>query len=87
VIISGHSHQPFARQVDGVWFLNPGSVGQIDEGEAKASYATLEIRPEAIHVDPHRVEYDLEPLIAVMREKSFPDILATTRGIGSSERE
>jgi putative phosphoesterase len=87
VIISGHSHQPFARQVDGVWFLNPGSVGQIDGGESRASYATVEIRPEAIHVDHHRVEYDLEPLVAAMREKSFPDILATTRAIGSSERE
>ncbi len=76
VIICGHSHQPFTRQVDEVWFINPGSVGQIDEGETRASYATLEIGPEAIHVDHHRVEYDLEPLVAAMREKVFPDILA-----------
>jgi putative phosphoesterase len=74
VIICGHSHQSFVRQVDAVWFLNPGSVGQIDRGEPKASYATLKIDPETILVDHHRVEYDLEPLVAAMNDKGYPDI-------------
>jgi putative phosphoesterase len=74
VILCGHSHQPFARQVDEVLFCNPGSVGQIDEAAPAASYAILEIRPETIQVDHHQVEYDLEPWVAAMRERGFPDI-------------
>ena len=27
LVISGHSHQPSLREVDGVWYLNPGSAG------------------------------------------------------------
>jgi len=30
IIIVGHSHQPFVRQVDDVWFINTGSVGRPD---------------------------------------------------------
>jgi putative phosphoesterase len=76
VVICGHSHQPLARQVDEVWFFNPGSVGQTDGREPRASYAILEIREKAIHADHYQVEYDLEPLVTAMREKGFPDILA-----------
>ena len=76
VIICGHSHQPFARQVDSVWFLNPGSVGQIDDGQPRASYAILEIRSGEICVDHHRVEYELEPVTAALREKDVPDVFA-----------
>jgi diadenosine tetraphosphatase ApaH/serine/threonine PP2A family protein phosphatase len=76
VIICGHSHQPFARQVDLVWFLNPGSVGHIDDGQPRASYAILEIRSGAIHVDHHLVEYELEPVAAAVHEKGVPDVVA-----------
>ena len=76
VIISGYSHQPFARRVDSVWFLNPGSVGQIDDGEPRASYAILQIRAGEIYVDHHQVEYELEPVAAAVREKNVPDVFA-----------
>jgi predicted phosphodiesterase len=62
--------------VDSVWFLNPGSVGQIGDGEPRASYAILEIRAGEIHVDHHQVSYELEPLAAAVREKDVPDAVA-----------
>jgi len=89
VIISGYSHQPFARQVDSVWFLNPGSVGQIDDGEPRASYAILQIRAGEIYVDHHQVEYELEPVAAAVREKNVPDVFAQIvlpgRGAGAGQ--
>ena len=39
VVISGHSHQSYARMVDDVWFINTGSVGRPDDGDPRACYA------------------------------------------------
>ncbi len=47
VIIFGHSHLPFSRQVDGVWFINPGGTGRQDDGDPRASYAILQINPRS----------------------------------------
>jgi hypothetical protein len=72
--------------VDSVWFLNPGSAGQFDDGEPRASYAILEIRCGAIHVDHHRVEYELEPLSTAVHDKDVPDIFAQIVLPGSDPR-
>ena len=76
LIICGHSHQPFARQVDGVWFINPGSIGRPDDGDPRASYAILEIKPEQVHVEHHRLEYDVERTAAAIHEHKLPESFA-----------
>ena len=35
----GHTHHAFVRQIDETTVVNPGSVGQAKDGEARASYA------------------------------------------------
>lgn len=74
VIVSGYSHIPFARQIDGVWFINPGSAGQPHDGDPRASYATLEFGPE-LHVEHFRVEYDVDALVNALREHDLPEAL------------
>lgn len=76
VIIMGHSHQPMARQVDGVWFINPGSVGRPDDGDSRASYAVLEIEPDQIRVAHFRVEYDVQRLVDAIRGQGLPESFA-----------
>jgi putative phosphoesterase len=76
LIVCGHTHQPLARQVDEVWFFNPGSVGEIMQEPAQASYALLTIQSQDVDLEHHLVEYDVEPLIAAMRDRGFPDILS-----------
>lgn len=73
LILCGGSHQAFARTVEGVWFVNPGSAGLPTDGDRRASYAILEIGPEEIQVAPHRLDYDLEPLLAELRRHNLPD--------------
>ncbi|MFH1538611.1 MAG: metallophosphoesterase family protein [bacterium] len=60
VIICGHSHLPFVLELDGVHFVNPGSVGRPDDGDPRASYATLKIKSRGIKVTHHRVAYNVE---------------------------
>ena len=56
VVVSGHTHQPVAREKDGVLFLNPGSAGpkrfrlpvsvaelRVEEGRASARIVELEV--------------------------------------------
>ncbi|MFN2169716.1 MAG: metallophosphoesterase family protein [Anaerolineae bacterium] len=73
LVVCGHSHQAFVRQVDDVWFINPGSVGQPRDGDPRASYAILHITAGDIHVEPHRLEYDVDALVTAMRDHSLPE--------------
>ena len=74
VIIFGHSHRPFSRQVDGVWFINPGGAGRQDDGDPRASYAILWINP--FEVKHYRVDYDVEKAAAAIRENGLPEVFA-----------
>ena len=77
VIVCGHSHRPFARQVDGVWFINTGSVGRPDDGDPRAAYAVLQIgpefEPEFLQVRHHRLEYDVDRAVEALRKHNFPE--------------
>jgi putative phosphoesterase len=76
VVVCGHSHQPFVRQVDGIWFINPGSVGRPDDGDPRASYAVLSVRPDGVEVLHHRVEYDVAQAVAAIHERGLPEVFA-----------
>lgn len=76
VVIVGHSHRPFAREVGGVLFINTGSVGRPDDGDPRASYAIMRIGNKRLRVKHYRVEYDLERTIFAIREKMLPEAFA-----------
>jgi putative phosphoesterase len=76
VIICGHSHQPFTRQVDGVLFINTGSVGRPDDGDPRATYAIMQMLPDRIKVKHYRVQYDVEKAVAAIRKKKLPEEFA-----------
>ena len=76
LIICGHSHREFARQVDGTWFINTGSVGRPDDGDPRACYAVLQLGQEGVLVEHFRLEYDVEGAVAAIREKGLPKAFA-----------
>ena len=39
IIVFGHTHKPYIKNVDGVMFLNVGSVGKPKDGDWRACYA------------------------------------------------
>ena len=43
VHIMGHSHVPYYKIVDGVHFINSGSVGRMFDGDPRASFAILKV--------------------------------------------
>jgi putative phosphoesterase len=76
VIICGHSHQPFTRQVDGVYFINTGSVGRPDDGDPRTAYAILHIEQELFQVRHYRLEYDVVRAVAAIRKHELPEAFA-----------
>lgn len=58
VVIFGHTHLPFIKQVERTLILNPGSVGQPRDGNPMSSYAVIDLVGESAEV--HRAEYDIE---------------------------
>jgi putative phosphoesterase len=71
VIVFGHTHQPYVKQVDGVWFVNAGSVGKPKDGDPRACYAILEpaADPPASFV---RVGYDVAAAATAIRDSGLP---------------
>jgi len=76
LILCGCSHQPFARSVEGVWFINPGSAGLPTDGDPRAAYAILEVSPQESQVFPHRVAYDIERLVVELNGHKLPEAFA-----------
>ena len=60
--------------------INPGSVGQPRDGDARASYMVLD--QEAGRVTWHRVAYDIDRVQARMREVGLPERLAARLSVG-----
>ena len=59
------------RIVNGVTFVNPGSVGRPVDGDPKAEYAVLSFNP--LTVEFRRVGYDVDTLADEMRKKGLPE--------------
>ena len=77
----GHTHVP-ARFVtgDGKLMINPGSVGQPRDGDARAAYALLDIA--AAIVTFHKVAYDVQQTQRRMRARGLPEALAARLQVG-----
>jgi putative phosphoesterase len=60
LIVFGHTHVPFHRTVDGVHFVNTGSVGRPKDGDPRAGYCALTLDGPNVSAEQIRVEYDVE---------------------------
>jgi predicted phosphodiesterase len=76
VVCFGHTHRPWHREVDGIHFVNTGSVGRPKDGDWRAGYAILDMSGEAPAVEHVRVEYDLAAATGEIRRSDLPDDFA-----------
>jgi putative phosphoesterase len=68
VVVAGHTHSQFVREVDGIRYVNAGSVGMPYEAQPGAYWALL--GPEVEH---RRTSYDLNDAARRIRASGFPD--------------
>jgi diadenosine tetraphosphatase ApaH/serine/threonine PP2A family protein phosphatase len=71
LVVYGHIHRPFVRQVfDSLVVANGGSVGVPWDGDPRASYLLIEDSDARVI----RVEYDIEREIATLESSGHPDV-------------
>lgn len=77
VVVGGHTHQQFARELDGgPTFVNAGSVGMPYEGRAGAFWLMIEDgRPW-----PRATGYDIEAAVDELRASGFADVESQLAG-------
>lgn len=72
VLAFGHTHKPWYRQVEGIHFVNTGSVGRPKDGDWRAGYVLLDVDEGGTRVEFPRVEYDLPTAMKGIRDSDLP---------------
>lgn len=85
IVVCGHSHDPFARQIDKTLFINPGCIGRSFDGDHRASCAVFEIDDNEYSVELLRVEYDWKATLKTMKKLHFPAPILT--GLKNAQKE
>ena len=84
VIAFGHTHVPWVREVDGIWYVNAGSVGRPKDGDWRACYAVLDLTDDEPSVEFVRTEYDIDAACTAIQDSSLPDFFAEYLRAGGS---
>lgn len=72
VLCFGHTHKPWHRTVDGVHFVNTGSVGRPKDGDPRAGYMVLDVGAGGVHFEVVRVPYDVEAAARGVIDANLP---------------
>jgi predicted phosphodiesterase len=76
VVCFGHTHKPWQRVLDGIQFVNTGSVGRPKDGDSRACYVLLGMDGSGARVEFVRVPYDIDEAARAIRESGLPDEFA-----------
>lgn len=82
VHILGHSHTPYHKIIDGVHFINPGSVGRMFDGDPRTAFAILKVYSGEIAVEHFRIPYPVDEVITGLKQNRLPDIYAKMYRLG-----
>jgi predicted phosphodiesterase len=84
VVCFGHTHVPWHRVVEGIHYVNTGSVGRPKDGDWRASYVLVGMA-NAVNVEIVRVEYDVEAAAAAILASGLPSDFADHLRRGGAE--
>lgn len=73
LIVFGHTHKPYVKDVNGVRFVNVGSVGKPKDGDWRSCYALFDDG----RVEFRRVEYDVHAAAEAIRATELPHEFAS----------
>jgi len=72
VVCFGHTHRPWQRKVNGVLYVNTGSVGRPKDGDWRAGYVILEMSSVRVAAEFIRVEYDVDEAVRAILTSGLP---------------
>jgi predicted phosphodiesterase len=86
LIAFGHTHKSWHRVVEGIHFLNTGSVGKPKDADWRAGYVLVEVAEEVGSVEFVRVEYDLVRAVDGVLSSDLPDEFADQLRAGGTPK-
>lgn len=76
VIAFGHTHLPWYRVIQGIHFMNTGSVGRPKDADWRAGYSVIEFAREKVAVRHVRCEYDVDKTAQGIIDSDLPNFFA-----------
>ncbi len=87
VIVFGHTHVPFHRNVAGYDFINTGSVGRPKDGDPRAGYCVVTLDGDSVRSEQIRVAYDVELAATRLVAAGLPEYFAEYLRTGGNVAE
>ncbi len=82
VLVCGHTHKPYQREVNRIQIINDGSVGKPKDGDNRACYALIKL-DDTVSVEFRRVVYPVDEVAEEIIEHGLPvafaDAIKTAR--------
>ncbi|HEY3933579.1 MAG TPA: metallophosphoesterase family protein [Gemmatimonadales bacterium] len=72
VVAMGHTHVAWHREVNGVHYVNTGSVGRPKDGDWRAGWVLLDVTAGSVSVEFKRVKYDVDAAVAAILGSELP---------------
>jgi putative phosphoesterase len=76
VMIYGHTHKPYRKDIGGKVFINAGSVGKPKDGDPRTCVTTVDITSDTVSHEFLRAPYDIEKVAAAILSSGLPAGLA-----------
>jgi putative phosphoesterase len=76
VLIYGHTHKPYRKDIGDKVFINVGSVGKPKDGDTRACVTIVEISERDVKVEFMRVPYDVDKTASAIIEMGLPPYFA-----------
>ena len=85
-IAFGHTHRPWTREVDGIRFINTGSVGRPKDGDPRAGYVIIDADARLGTPEFVRIEYDVALAAKAIEASSLPSEFANDLRTGQKKQ-
>lgn len=72
LLICGHTHLPYAKNLRGKYLINCGSVGKPKDGDPRAGYIIVTLTENTAEAEIIRVPYDIEAMAKAIEATDLP---------------
>ncbi|GAB4421116.1 MAG: metallophosphoesterase family protein [Thermodesulfovibrionales bacterium] len=76
IMIYGHTHIPYRKNLNSKVFINAGSVGKPKDGDVRTCVCIVDITPDDVNTEFLRIPYDVEKVASAIIESGLPSYFA-----------
>ncbi len=82
IMIYGHTHIPYRKNIGSKVFINAGSVGKPKDGDTRTCVCIVDITPDNVNAEFLRIPYDVEKVASAIIESGLPSYFAEKLRMG-----